>query len=172
MICFLTHSFACAHTTTHTHTCTYMYSYTIHTCAHTTHTHTCTYSHTIHTCAHTCTCTYSHTMPYVWTHTHTHQKEHVDLQRTFSSWKLRHVNDKRELFTSTLARRHYHHRVMSRVWAAWFGVVQGRWKQRVEKACQVYNIITYVSGTCVMLQSLCSYSEQSRRSVCTVDWSV
>ena len=95
---------------------------------HGTHTHTLTHTHT-----HTHTHSHVHTL----TRANAYQKDHVDLQRTFSSWKLRHVNDKRESFTTTLAKRQHHRKLMSHVWAAWFGLVQGRWKQRVEKACQV-----------------------------------
>ena len=69
------------------------------------------------------------------------QKDRVELQRTFASWKLRHTDDKRESFTTTLARRHYHKKVKGRVWEAWFGLVQSRWKQRVEKACQVMSVL-------------------------------
>ena len=97
------------------------------------------------------------------------QKERVDLQKSFSSWKIRHTDDKREVifidesdcaivrgawatlawttvtasssllqsFTTTLARNHHHRKLKGRVWAAWFGVVQGRWKLRMERACQV-----------------------------------
>ena len=65
------------------------------------------------------------------------QKDRVELQRSFGSWKLRHSDDKRELFSSVFARKHYHKKVKGRVWGAWFGLIQSRWKQRVEKACQV-----------------------------------
>ncbi len=68
--------------------------------------------------------------------THT-QKDRVELQRTFGSWKLRHCDEKREEFTVTLARKYHQHKVKGRVWGAWFGAIQSRWRQKLEKACQV-----------------------------------
>ncbi len=65
------------------------------------------------------------------------QKERVELQQSFGSWKLRHSDERREAFTVVLARKHHHQRVKGRVWEAWYGLIQSRWKQRVEKACQV-----------------------------------
>ena len=40
-------------------------------------------------------------------------------------------------FTGVLASRHHQHKIKARVWGAWFGIIQHRWKNRVEKACQV-----------------------------------
>ena len=62
---------------------------------------------------------------------------------------------------------------MSRVWAAWFGVIQGRWKQRVEKACQVLTMhIITVACNSMIDDNLTSIPEQSRRSVCGIDWAI
>ena len=40
-------------------------------------------------------------------------------------------------FASKLAGRHYKHALKSRAWSAWRSVIESKWKQRVEKACQV-----------------------------------
>ena len=45
-------------------------------------------------------------------------------------------------FASKLARRHYNHTLQSRAWTAWRSVIESKWKQRVEKACQVGSCVT------------------------------
>ena len=40
-------------------------------------------------------------------------------------------------FSSKLARKHYKHALKSRAWNSWRSVIESKWKQRVEKACQV-----------------------------------
>ena len=40
-------------------------------------------------------------------------------------------------FASKLARKHYKHALKLRAWNAWRSVIESKWKQRVEKACQV-----------------------------------
>ena len=45
-------------------------------------------------------------------------------------------------FASKLARRHYNHTLQSRAWSAWRSVIESKWKQRVEKACQVSSCMT------------------------------
>lgn len=64
------------------------------------------------------------------------QKERNEMLRAFTFWKLRHCDERRESFASKLARRHYNHVLQSRAWSAWRSVIESRWKQRVEKACQ------------------------------------
>ena len=39
-------------------------------------------------------------------------------------------------FTSRLAAKHYERRQMTRVWAGWHSIIEAKWRQRVEKACQ------------------------------------
>jgi len=46
-------------------------------------------------------------------------------------------------FASKLAKRHYKHTLKSRVWSAWRSVIESKWKQRVEKACQVNCLISH-----------------------------
>ena len=59
------------------------------------------------------------------------------MQRTFGSWKLRHCDEKREAFASSLAKQHYNRKVKGHVWSAWHGILKMDWKQRAEAACQV-----------------------------------
>lgn len=49
---------------------------------------------------------------------------------------------KREAFASKLATKHYRRTVAGRAWVAWHGVVEAKWRQRVEKSCQVRHILT------------------------------
>lgn len=42
-------------------------------------------------------------------------------------------------FASKLARKHYKHALKLSAWNAWRSVIESKWKQRVEKACQVIN---------------------------------
>lgn len=64
------------------------------------------------------------------------QRERNELMKAFTLWKIRHCDEKRESFASKLARRHYKHALKSRAWSAWRSVIESKWKQRVEKACQ------------------------------------
>ncbi|XP_033624864.1 centrosomal protein POC5-like [Asterias rubens] len=64
------------------------------------------------------------------------QKERFEMLRTFQAWKLRHSEDRRETFTSKLAVRQRERRQMTKVWGAWHSLIEAKWKQRVEKACQ------------------------------------
>ncbi|XP_066270366.1 centrosomal protein POC5-like [Branchiostoma lanceolatum] len=64
------------------------------------------------------------------------QKEKFDMLRAMVQWKLRHADERREAFASNLARKHYEQKISSRVWAAWHGVIEAKWRQRVERACQ------------------------------------
>ncbi|XP_072019825.1 centrosomal protein POC5-like [Amphiura filiformis] len=64
------------------------------------------------------------------------QKERFEMLKRFQAWKLKHNEEKRELFTSHLAAKHYERRRMTKVWTAWHSIIEAKWKQRVEKACQ------------------------------------
>ncbi|KAI8493683.1 Centrosomal protein poc5 [Branchiostoma belcheri] len=86
------------------------------------------------------------------------QKEKFDMLRAMVQWKLRHADERREAFASklackkyeqkistclfvfafasNLARKHYELKISSRVWAAWHGIIEAKWRQRVERACQ------------------------------------
>ncbi|XP_038077562.1 centrosomal protein POC5-like isoform X2 [Patiria miniata] len=64
------------------------------------------------------------------------QKERFEMLKRFQAWKLRHTEDRREAFTSKLAVRQRERHLMTKVWGAWHSVIEAKWKQRVEKACQ------------------------------------
>lgn len=64
------------------------------------------------------------------------QKERFDLLRRFSMWKIKHVEEKKEGFGSNLARKHRNHVLKCKLWSAWRSLVETKWKQKVEKACQ------------------------------------
>ncbi|XP_067653778.1 centrosomal protein POC5-like isoform X1 [Haliotis asinina] len=70
------------------------------------------------------------------THALHKQREKFDMLKKFTEWKLRHNDLKREAFASNLARKHYERSLSSRVWVAWHSVIENKWRQRVEKACQ------------------------------------
>ncbi|XP_070536064.1 centrosomal protein POC5-like isoform X2 [Ptychodera flava] len=70
------------------------------------------------------------------THALQKQRERFEMLKKFNSWKLRYSDDKREAFASCLARKHYHHKIMSKVWDGWHSIIEAKWRHRVEKACQ------------------------------------
>lgn len=51
--------------------------------------------------------------------------------------QVHHIDVKREHFVTKMAAKHYTRRLLQRVWCAWHGIIESRWKQHVEKACQV-----------------------------------
>lgn len=63
-------------------------------------------------------------------------RDKMEIQKSFSEWKIKHNDVKREGFASNLAYRHYHRTLQRKVWDAWHSLVEARWRQRVEKACQ------------------------------------
>lgn len=65
-----------------------------------------------------------------------HHRNRMEMQRSFTEWKIKHNDARREAFASNLARRHYQRTLQQKVWAAWHSVIEARWRQRVEKACQ------------------------------------
>ena len=44
-------------------------------------------------------------------------------------------------FASKLARKHHKHALKLRTWNAWRSIIESKWKQRVEKACQVDSLV-------------------------------
>ncbi|XP_078477561.1 centrosomal protein POC5 isoform X2 [Lampetra fluviatilis] len=64
------------------------------------------------------------------------EKEKMEKLRAFTHWRLRHADEQQEVFCSRLARQHYHRALTKKVWAAWHSLVEIRWQQRVERACQ------------------------------------
>ncbi|XP_028402612.1 centrosomal protein POC5-like [Dendronephthya gigantea] len=64
------------------------------------------------------------------------QKERFDLLRRFNTWKIKHVDEKKEGFGTNLAKKHRNHVMKCKIWSAWRSLVETRWRQKVEKACQ------------------------------------
>ncbi|XP_071479690.1 centrosomal protein POC5-like [Diadema antillarum] len=64
------------------------------------------------------------------------EKDRFEMLRRFESWKLRHSEDRRQAFTTKLARLHRERHLKSKVWSAWHSIIVAKWRQRVEKACQ------------------------------------
>uniref|UniRef100_T2M9G4 Centrosomal protein POC5 n=1 Tax=Hydra vulgaris TaxID=6087 RepID=T2M9G4_HYDVU len=65
------------------------------------------------------------------------QKERCDKIRLFSMWRLKYNDEKRLAFCSKIADKYYKKVLLSTVWSAWRGIISQKWKQRVEKACQI-----------------------------------
>ncbi|CAK8672976.1 unnamed protein product [Clavelina lepadiformis] len=63
-------------------------------------------------------------------------KEKQEMMRALSMWKLRLSDEKRMAFTSNIARRHRERVVAIRAWQSWRAVVEGKWRDKVERACQ------------------------------------
>lgn len=66
----------------------------------------------------------------------TKQKDKNEMMKKFCDWKIKHNDLKREAFSSNLARRHHQRQLARRVWDAWHSVIENKWRQRVERACQ------------------------------------
>ncbi|RDD47535.1 Centrosomal protein POC5 [Trichoplax sp. H2] len=64
------------------------------------------------------------------------QRERLALSQQFCKWKLHLFDKKREAFATKLATKHYRRTIAGRAWVAWHGVVEAKWRQRVEKSCQ------------------------------------
>uniref|UniRef100_S4RU66 Centrosomal protein POC5 n=1 Tax=Petromyzon marinus TaxID=7757 RepID=S4RU66_PETMA len=64
------------------------------------------------------------------------EKEKMEKLRAFTHWRLRYADEQQEVFCSRLARQHYRRALTKKVWAAWHSLVEIRWQQRVERACQ------------------------------------
>ncbi|XP_048750876.2 centrosomal protein POC5-like [Ostrea edulis] len=64
------------------------------------------------------------------------QREKQDALRTFSDWKIQHIDLKREKFAEKLAKRYHERRLQQKVWEAWHLTIENKWRARVEKACQ------------------------------------
>ncbi|XP_011405716.1 PREDICTED: centrosomal protein POC5-like [Amphimedon queenslandica] len=65
------------------------------------------------------------------------QKDRIGLARSFSMWRGQHNDEKREIFTSTLAVKHYNYKLKRKALQKWFGIIQNKWRERVQRACQV-----------------------------------
>ncbi|MGH0161159.1 UNVERIFIED_CONTAM: hypothetical protein FKN15_040641 [Acipenser sinensis] len=64
------------------------------------------------------------------------QREKQELMRTFSHWRSKQCEAREEAYSNGLADRHYKQMLMKKVWAAWHSVIEVKWRERVERACQ------------------------------------
>ncbi|NXM72655.1 POC5 protein, partial [Serilophus lunatus] len=65
------------------------------------------------------------------------QKERVELMRKFTLWRIQHVKANQEEYANRIADRHFRTALMKKVWAAWHSLRKEKWKDKVERACQL-----------------------------------
>ncbi|NWS27016.1 POC5 protein, partial [Polioptila caerulea] len=65
------------------------------------------------------------------------QKERVELMRKFTLWRIQHVKARQEEYAIRMADRHFQTALMKKVWAAWRSLNEGKWKEKVSRACQL-----------------------------------
>ncbi|KFP33184.1 Centrosomal protein POC5 [Colius striatus] len=65
------------------------------------------------------------------------QKERTELMRKFTLWRIQHVKAKQEEYENRIADRQFRTALLKKVWAAWRSLSEGKWKEKVEKACQL-----------------------------------
>jgi len=56
--------------------------------------------------------------------------------RVFSQWRIQNNTNKHEVLVCRIAEKHYQRTLLGHVWSGWRSLIENRWKQRVEKACQ------------------------------------
>ncbi|CDQ62722.1 unnamed protein product [Oncorhynchus mykiss] len=64
------------------------------------------------------------------------QRERLELMRTFTHWRLQHSEAREQAHSARLAEQHYRLQLKRKVWAGWHNLVEGSWKEKVEKACR------------------------------------
>uniref|UniRef100_A0A5F9D1T8 Centrosomal protein POC5 n=1 Tax=Oryctolagus cuniculus TaxID=9986 RepID=A0A5F9D1T8_RABIT len=64
------------------------------------------------------------------------QKERIELMRTFFHWRIGHVKSRQDVYEGKLADQYFQRSLLKKVWRGWRCVVQKRWKDVVERACQ------------------------------------
>ena len=52
-------------------------------------------------------------------------------------WRLKDNEEKQHQFFIRVAEKHYNKALCSKVWLAWRSFIGNKWKERVERACQV-----------------------------------
>ena len=63
-------------------------------------------------------------------------RDRLEMQRRFAEWRQQHTDRKREAFCSKLAAQHYERTLYRQIWNAWHSLLVGKWRHRVERACQ------------------------------------
>lgn len=64
-------------------------------------------------------------------------RDKMELMRNFCTWRIQHNDSKRENFSLLMAEKHYERSLNRKVLCRWFSTIHNKWRQRVEKACQV-----------------------------------
>ncbi|KAG7481435.1 hypothetical protein MATL_G00066530 [Megalops atlanticus] len=64
------------------------------------------------------------------------QRDRMEMMRTFTHWRLQRTDAKEEAYGSRLAGQHYQLQLKRKVWAAWHSLIETKWRERVERACQ------------------------------------
>ncbi|XP_039252854.2 centrosomal protein POC5-like [Styela clava] len=62
--------------------------------------------------------------------------DRLEMARRMMQWKLRMIDERRQTFTTHLARKHRERALAMRAWQGWRSTIEAKWKERVEKACQ------------------------------------
>lgn len=63
-------------------------------------------------------------------------KDQVQMAKLFYTARIEAADQKRLMFTEKLAERHHEHQLVQKVMRAWFGLIQTRWRNRVQKGCE------------------------------------
>lgn len=64
------------------------------------------------------------------------QKEKFDVLRNFTEWKLQFYGHKQEGYATRLAQKQCRLSLLRKAWRSWHLIIEEKWRQRVEKACQ------------------------------------
>ncbi|XP_010874776.3 centrosomal protein POC5 isoform X1 [Esox lucius] len=64
------------------------------------------------------------------------QRERLELMKNFTHWRLQHSEAREKAHSARLAEQHYRLQLKRKVWTGWHALIQGSWKERVEKACR------------------------------------
>ncbi|KAJ8405660.1 hypothetical protein AAFF_G00316400 [Aldrovandia affinis] len=64
------------------------------------------------------------------------EREKVEMMRTFTQWRLQQSNARDEARGCKVAEQHHRLQLKRKVWVAWHSLIQSKWKEQVERACQ------------------------------------
>ncbi|XP_066093014.1 centrosomal protein POC5 isoform X2 [Saccopteryx bilineata] len=70
------------------------------------------------------------------THAIGKQKERIELMRTFFHWRIGHVKSRQDIYEGKIADQYFQRTLLKKVWKGWHSMVQKKWKDVVERACQ------------------------------------
>ncbi|XP_037386314.1 centrosomal protein POC5 isoform X2 [Talpa occidentalis] len=64
------------------------------------------------------------------------QKERIELMRTFFHWRIGHVKSRQDVYENKLADQYFQRTLLKKTWKGWRSVVERKWKDVIERACQ------------------------------------